>query len=273
MSSRDYENPHRSRDVAESFGSNAERYDRSRPRYPDAMVEHVLAGAGRDVLDVGIGTGIAASQLKARGCRVFGVDADVRRADFVRDRGFEVEVARFEDWGSSGRTFDLVIAGQTWHWVDPVRGAAKAAEVLRTGGCLAVFWNVDKPRAELAEAFAAVYERVAPDSIVARRWTEPSIVDGYSMAALNGYARIIRMTVSGIEQCEGFSHPEQLRFNWQQHYTTDQWLDLVPTTGDHSQYSTKHLSELLAGLANAIDDIGGSFTIDYTTLLVSAMAR
>ena len=47
------------RGVAESFGSDAERCDRARPSYPDALIEKVLAEApGKTVLDVGVGTGI-----------------------------------------------------------------------------------------------------------------------------------------------------------------------------------------------------------------------
>ena len=45
--------------------------------------------------------------------------------------GYEVEVAKFEDWDAAGRRFDAVIAGQTWHWIDPVAGAAGFAEVYR----------------------------------------------------------------------------------------------------------------------------------------------
>jgi hypothetical protein len=47
-------------------------------------------------------------------------------AEFAHGRGFEVEVAKFEDWDSQGRIFDAVVAAQTWHWIDPVAGAAKA---------------------------------------------------------------------------------------------------------------------------------------------------
>ncbi|MGH3445512.1 MAG: hypothetical protein ACRDPB_09060 [Nocardioidaceae bacterium] len=44
--------------LAESFGSDPERYDRSRPRYPDAMVERIVGESpGADVLDVGRGYG------------------------------------------------------------------------------------------------------------------------------------------------------------------------------------------------------------------------
>ena len=138
--SADRAEPHRQRQVAESFGSDAERYDRARPRYPEAMVRQVVAASpGMDVLDVGCGTGIAARQFKAAGCRVLGVDPDARMADLARQFGVEVEVSAFESWDSGGREFDAVVAGQAWHWVDPVAGAAQAARALRPRGRLAVF--------------------------------------------------------------------------------------------------------------------------------------
>ena len=63
--------------MAESFGADAERYDRTRPRYPGALVERIIAGSpGLDVLDVGTGTGIAARQFQAAGCKVLGVEPD-----------------------------------------------------------------------------------------------------------------------------------------------------------------------------------------------------
>ena len=106
--------PHRARQIAESFGTDAARYDRTRPRYPDALVEAVVAASpGRDVLDVGIGTGIAARAFRAAGCRVVGVEPDARMAAFARRDGFEVDEATIEAWDAGGRTFDAVVAGQT----------------------------------------------------------------------------------------------------------------------------------------------------------------
>ncbi len=37
--------PHQQRQVAESFGSDAERYDRVRPSYPAALVERIVAAS------------------------------------------------------------------------------------------------------------------------------------------------------------------------------------------------------------------------------------
>jgi len=89
---------------------------------------------------------------------VLGIDVDARMAELARRRGVDVELAAFEAWDRAGRTFDAVVSAQTWHWIDPVAGAAKAAETLRPGGRLAVFWNADKPPADLAQASPASTE-------------------------------------------------------------------------------------------------------------------
>src|SRR5690242_6168307 len=141
---------HQARSMAESFGTDAHSYDRARPGYPEDLVARIVAGSpGPDVLDVGCGTGIAARQFQAAGCAVLGVEPDARMADVARARGLRVEVATFEAWEPAGRTFDAVTAAQSWHWIDPVAGAVKAAQVLRPNGRLAIFGHVFEPPVEL----------------------------------------------------------------------------------------------------------------------------
>lgn len=252
---------HEAREVAESFGTDADLYDRARPSYPQALVDRLVAASpGRDVLDVGCGTGIAARQLQAAGCRVLGVDVDERMAGVARQRGLEVEVAKFEDWDPAGRAFDMVVAGQTWHWVDPVTGAAKAVQALRPGGRLALFWNVGQPPSGLSDAFAAVYRRVLPDLPFFQR----------SMNAADAYLKMCATASEGMRQTGAFGDPEQWRFEWDRLYTRDEWLDLVPTTGFHTKLEPAKLQELLTGLGAAIDAAGGELTMTYTTVAVTA---
>jgi len=253
--------PHQVRHIAESFGSDPERYDRTRPHYPDAMVERIVAASpGLDVVDAGCGTGIAARQFQGAGCRVLGVDVDARTAEWARQRGLEVEVATFESWDPAGRAFDAVIAGQTWHWVDPVAGAAKAAEALRPGGRMAVFWNVFQPPPDVGEAFAAVYRRVLPDSPFSRG----------AVSGLEGYSVLFNKAADGMRAVGAFSEPEQWRFDWERSYTRHEWPDQWPTSGGHSQFPPGKLEELLAGIGAAIDAVGGSFTMRYTTAVVTS---
>ncbi|MBL1066454.1 bifunctional 2-polyprenyl-6-hydroxyphenol methylase/3-demethylubiquinol 3-O-methyltransferase UbiG [Streptomyces sp. 7-21] len=257
------EQPYKNRAVAESFGAEAERYERSRPHYPQALVERIAAACpGRRVLDVGCGTGIAARQFQAAGCEVLGVEPDARMAELARRAGVTVEVGKIEDWDPAGRVFDAVVAGQAWHWVDPVAGARQAARVLRPGGLLAPFWNVGQPPAPLADAFQEVYRRVVPDSLVARL-AAPSATDAYE--------RITSTVGDGIRQAGGFAEPEHWREDWQQTYSRDAWLDQLPTHGVLSQLTPGELAQVLAGVGAVIDAAGGSFTMDYTTVAVTAV--
>jgi SAM-dependent methyltransferase len=254
--------PHQHRQVAESFGADTERYDRTRPRYPAALVDRILAAApGHDVLDVGAGTGIEARQFIAAGCTVLGVEPDPRMADFARRNGVDVEVSTIEAWDPAGRHFDAVVAGTAWHWVDPVAGAAKAAQVLRPGGRLAVFWHVFQLPADVAEAFAAVYRRVVPDS----PFNLPS-----AKPAMDLYQAIFAKATDGIRQVGGFGDPEQWRFDWEHTYTRDEWLDQMPTQGPLTQLQPDKLAEILEGVGVAIDAMGGSFTMPYATMAVTA---
>ncbi|MFI1497351.1 class I SAM-dependent methyltransferase [Streptomyces platensis] len=249
--------------AAASFGTDAARYDRTRPRYPDAMVRRIVAaGPGPAVLDVGCGTGIAARQFQAAGCRVLGVDIDARMADLARRSGIEVEVAAFEAWEPAGRAFDAVIAGQTWHWLDAVAGAAKAGRVLRPGGRLAVFWNVFQLPPEVAEAFAAVCRRVLPDS--------PFNLQATTWQTLHGYQAVCTRTADGIREVGGFSEPEEWRFDWEWPYTREAWLDQMRTHGALTQLPSPELAEVLDAVGAAIDAMGGGFTMRYATVAVTA---
>lgn len=250
--------------MAESFGVDAERYDRARPRYPEALIERI-AGAGLEILDVGCGTGIEARQLQAAGCTVLGVDPDARMAAFARDSGVPVEVATFETWNPADRTFDAVVAGQAWHWVDPVAGAAKAARVLRPGGRLTVFGHVFDAPPPVNDAFTEAYLRVAPDSPVSRR-----LADGPARTPLEIYEEMYATIAGGIRQADGLGEPEHWRFEWEQSYTREEWLDHLPTTGGLTRLPADALAEVLEHVGAAIDRIGGGFTLPYVTLAVTA---
>jgi SAM-dependent methyltransferase len=257
---------HQDRSRAESFGADAERYDRARPTYPDEMINSVLDlpdGPDRhlDVLDVGCGTGIAARQFQIKGCRVLGVEIDERMAAVAQDHGIEVEVSGFEDWEPAGRSFDVVISGQAWHWVDPRRGAIKAANVLRPGGRLALFWNVGRPEPPASEIFDDVYGSLEPE------------LDEYSI--LLGHASSDRFAVAaeGIRGTGRFSAPSTRSYGWSRLYTQEQWLDQLPTHSDHRMLPPERLHRLMTAVGEAIDAEGGSFVMEYDTVVVTAVLQ
>ncbi|MFD9697528.1 class I SAM-dependent methyltransferase [Lentzea sp. NPDC059081] len=257
--------PHRHRRVAESFGVDPARYDRTRATYSDAVIERVVAAApGPGLLDVGCGTGIEARQFRAAGRTVLGVEPDRRMADFARSTGLDVEVATFEAWDPAGRTFDAVVSGTAWHWVDPVAGAAKAARVLRPGGVLAPFGHVYELPPAVGEALATTYRRVAPGS--------PLFAVGQSeVSVLDAYRGLYAKAADGIREAGGFAEPELWRHDWQRAYTRDELLDLVPTSGGLTMLPPGQLAEVLDAVGAAVDELGGSVTLRYATWGLTAV--
>jgi SAM-dependent methyltransferase len=228
------------------------------------LIERIVAAAapGRQVLDVGAGTGIVARQLQAAGCQVLGVDPDPRSAEFARRSGVEVDVSTFEAWQPGGRRFDAVVSGESWHWVDAVAGASKAGEVLRPGGRLTVFWNTGTPSGGLDDAFTDVYRRVLPAPLVAR--LEKKAMD-------EAHAAMCAKATHGMRTAGAFDEPEEWRFPWARSYTRAEWSDALQTSGGAIPESV--LGDLLDAVGEAIDVAGGGFTMDYVTFAVTAVRR
>ena len=260
---------HRYRQIAESFGNDAERYDRARPSYPAPLIAQILEAApgpaapasGRDVLDVGTGTGISARLFQAAGCKVLGVEPDARMAELARRSGIDVEVSSFEAWDPADRTFDALVAGQSWHWVDPAAGAAKAAQILRPGGVFAAFWNVHQPEPDAAEAFGDITRRLAPELPAFYR---------RDMAQSRTYSAYRDKTEEGLSATNHFTAPTMHLFDWDMRYTRDAWLDVVPTHGGFAQLPPDRAARLLAAVGAAIDNLGGSIDVHFTTVAVTA---
>jgi SAM-dependent methyltransferase len=245
------ERAHTNRLRAESFGALAEQYDRERPRYPDALIDDLVAGHPADALDVGCGTGKAAVLLAARGVDVLGVEVDERMSAVARRRGVPVEIAPFETWPARGRRFDLVVCGQAWHWIDPAVGPMKAKELLRAEGLLGLFWNFAHFDAEARRALDAAYADAAPEL------SRHSVVRGGGPATLPAHIADLRAA--------GLGALEHRRYEWFQDYSRDGWLRLVATHSDHATLPAARRAALSARLAQAIGALGGTLRARYVT--------
>jgi ubiquinone/menaquinone biosynthesis C-methylase UbiE len=145
------------RAAAEGFSRSAEAYERGRPEYPDAAIEHVveLMRPGATVLDLAAGTGKLTRPLVAAGLRVVAVEpVPEMRAALPGALEGTAEAIPLGD-GS----VDAVTVGQAFHWFDGDAALAEIARVLRPGGLLALVWN---KRVDTDPLNRAIEELVAP---------------------------------------------------------------------------------------------------------------
>jgi SAM-dependent methyltransferase len=242
---------------ADSFGAAARTYDARRPRYPDQLIDDLLSRGAQAVLDVGAGTGIASEQLVGKGANVLAVEPDPRMAEIAKEKDIQIEIGTFESWDAAGRSFDLVVFGQSFHWVNPDIALPKAHALLTSGGHLALMWNRLFPTDPTHSDFAEIYrDYVAPDS---------PLVDSSS----NGLVETDRNTdrLIGTITDSGFT-VEQRTYPREDHYSAAQWLDLVFTYSNHLILAADKAAELRAGLAKRIGSQGVSVGGD--TLLILA---
>ena len=250
------------------FDEVAELYDRARPRYPEALIEHVIArsgiATGERVLEIGCGTGLATEPFARRGFRIRALEPGaamgaVARARLAAFPDVEIRQATFEDWPLERGAFALVISAQAFHWVAPEMRFSKTADALRPGGWLAVFANAAAH--EPTPVYVAIedaYRRHAPELL--------------SMTDARWYAGLDDMTRAAADS-RRYGPIEQSVFPWEHEYGATEYLDLMRTHSPHRMLPPAQRDALHGAIGAAIERHGGRLPVRYEAHLYLAQRR
>jgi SAM-dependent methyltransferase len=171
------------------------------------------------------------------GAEVLAVEPDPQMARFAADKGIAVEVSSFESWEPGGRTFDLVVFAQSFHWVEPRSALSKVATLLHPGGRVAMLWNRIASVRPTREQFDVAYAGLLDD------WRRPSV-------GVEAADRIGPMLADA-----GFTG-ERRQFAERLHYATAAWVDLVTTYSNVLTLEPDAQALLRRRLADVIGEAG-----------------
>lgn len=247
-------------DLRRALDDVAEDYDRFRPRYPVALPADVadLAGLPEDgrILEIGCGTGQLTSAFAQRGYQLLALEPGASLARLARQNCAEhpnvrIERTTFEDWTPSG-PFDLVLAAQSFHLIDPARRFALAARDLAPTGALAVVWNYRLPGESAAHrAMQAAYARHAPMLSADQLKQDNPFQDEFDASGL-------------------FGKVQMRTYRWTQVYSAAEYVGLLASHGTHHLLPEPSRSALFQAVGEGIQRAGGEIRIEYRTRLFLA---
>lgn len=156
--------------AARGFEAAVERYERGRPGYPEDAVRYLLReleiGRGRDVLEIGAGTGKFTELLLPSGARVVAVEpVAAMRAALARNcPTVRVLDGAAEDLPVDDASADAVVAAQAFHWFDGDLALPEIRRVLRPGGRLGLIWNARDEASDWSERLTRIFDRLAGEA-------------------------------------------------------------------------------------------------------------
>jgi SAM-dependent methyltransferase len=243
--------------LRQTFGEDAELYDRVRPTYPPQLFDDLagLLGERPNVLEIGPGTGQATVAMVERGWSVTAVELSPDLAGVLRRRLPEIEVivADFDSWELPTPTFDLVISATAFHWLDPATRVQRCVEVLRPGGALAVV-STHHVAGGSEQFFVDVqdcYERFADDPVEGGL---PAVDDVPEDSAGLG--------ASGV-----FGALESRSYVRDLDYSTAEYVELLSSYSGHRALTSERRDRLYDCVSALIDATGGSVTKRYLNQL------
>lgn len=247
-----------------TFDEDAERYDRARPGYPQAIFDDLaeLAGIGPGcrVLEIGCGTGQATVPLAERGCQVVAVElgaelAAVAQRNLARFSDVKVVNAAFESWPLPPEPFDVVLSATAFHWIDPAVRVVKSADALRPGGTLATIdtHHVAGGTEPFFVAAQDCYER----------W-DPATPPGIRLPP----ADTVPLEGEELTRSGQFDAPQFRLHATDIPYTTASYIDVLLTYSGHRALDPVAQRGLLDCIAGLIDNQhGGQIIKRYLSLL------
>jgi SAM-dependent methyltransferase len=214
------------------FDEVAGEYDRSRPTYPDELVDRACEIGGLEsgdaVLEVGCGTGQLTRSLVARGLHVTALEPGQKLVALAAENvqtNVEFVRARFEDARLPRERFRAVFCAAAFHWLDPDVSWQRAADALVPGGMLALIQYFGlRDDADDQATLRSALDALAPE--VAARW--PDFPD------LSGTIAGVEARAANVAEAWAWLGSYDLARDYAASLFSDVRIDAVPMLLEHT---------------------------------------
>lgn len=161
-----------SKNTISRFLNRAEDYDKYRPRYPIALIEHlrhtVPLSPGAAVADIAAGTGIFTELLTHWDNPIYVVEPNEEMMIKAKSRlrgkaNCEFISGIAESTGLSAGSIQLILAAQAFHWFDPQKTKAEFIRIGSAHAYVGIIWNKRQTGTPFEQGYESLLQTYGTD--------------------------------------------------------------------------------------------------------------
>ena len=241
----------------EIFDTIPEKFDKFRPRYSkelfDYLIDYAKVGPGKDVLEIGPGTGQATDPILSTGCNYNAIELGEHLYAKMKEKygkfdNFSIVNDDFITHDFKDQKFDMIYSAATIQWIPEEIAFSKTFELLKPGGTLAmmlVLGDYKSSNEELFNKIQSVYDQYfKPDTVYTHH--------GFGYTNAPSY---------------GFTEVERKEFYGKREMTADEYVLFSGTHCDHMVIPEPYNTQFFEGLRNAVLEYGNKVVFNDTYVL------
>ena len=239
------------------FDTIPDLFDEYRPRYSqelfDSLIEYAEIGKGKDVLELGPGTGQATDPILNTGCNYNAIELGEHlyakmKSKYGDQDNFSIVNDDFITHDFAGQRFDMIYSAATIQWVPEEIAFKKTFELLRPGGTLAMMMTMSDYKTTNEELYAKIQK----------------VYDAYFKPETQYTHRAFSYTNASDY---GFTEVERRDFYGTRKFTADEYVAFCGTHCDHIVIPEPYRTPFFEGLRNAVQEAGNKIVFKDTYIL------
>ncbi|MBO4747424.1 MAG: methyltransferase domain-containing protein [Clostridiales bacterium] len=239
------------------FDTIPDQFDKYRPRYSqelfDKLIDYAKIGPGKEVLELGPGTGQASEPIIKTGCDYHAIELGEHLYAKMKEKyadlpNFSIVNDDFITYDFGDQKFDMIYSAATIQWIPEEIAYSKTFDLLKPGGVLAMMFT----RGDYKESNEALYDKIQK---VYEDYFKPETK--YAQGGF-GYKNA---------PAYGFTEVETYNFYGTRELTADDYVEYSRTHCDHLVIPEPYNTQFFDGLRNAVLEEGNKIIFKDTYVL------
>ena len=243
------------------FDDNAQAYHRFRPKCPVYILDKLRRASALPsearILEIGCGTGQLTTDLAKWQHALVAIEKGSQLAALAKTNTsaygkVQIITADFEEWPVAEEGFDLVVACQSFHWIEESIGIRKVYDHLKPNGRFALIWHLDtSQKTAFWQKSSPIYQSFFPKNASHKPLTSQA----------DKFYEI-------LAESHLFCKLQRYEYPWEITYSKTDYLGLLSTFSLQGSLAPPVQQKFFQEIGSLIENAGGSVTRYHNSVML-----